>query len=225
MKERKKTAARTRAKEAPPPAKAHAGGGPRERIMEAAFAVLMEKGYAGASTLEIATRARVSKRELYTLFGDKRGILVEMIASRAARMHQALNLPPATDHSGLAETLIAFGTTVLVEVCHPIVVTMFRVAISESDRPAELAHVLDENGRGAHRRALIAFLGPMVRAGLLGDADPETVASQFLSLLFGDTLLRVVMRAIDPPSQRDCARRAQTATAAVLQLYRPVSRT
>lgn len=223
MKERKKTAARTKAKDAPQPEKAETG--PRERIMGAAFAVLMEKGYAGASTLEIATRARVSKRELYTLFGDKRGILVAMIASRAARMHQALNLPPATDRSGLAETLVAFGTTVLVEVCHPIVVTMFRVAISESDRPAELAHILDENGRGAHRRALIDFLGQMVRAGLLGDADPETVASQFLSLLFGDTLLRVVMRAIDPPSPRECARRAQMATASVLQLYPPVSRT
>jgi|SRR5690348_11294126 len=148
-----------------------------------------------------------------------------MISSRAARMHQALNLPPATDRSGLAETLVAFGTTVLVEVCHPIVVTMFRLAISENDRPAELAHVLDENGRGAHRQALIDFLGQIVRTGLLGDADPETVANQFLALLFGDTLLRVVMRAIDPPSPRDCTRRAQAATAIVLQLYQPVSRT
>src|SRR6185437_14931773 len=83
MKERKKTAARTKAKDAPQPEEAATG--PRERIMGAAFAVLTEKGYTGASTLEIATRARVSKRELYTLFGDKRGILVAMIASRAAR--------------------------------------------------------------------------------------------------------------------------------------------
>ena len=38
---------------------------------EAAFAALMEKGYARTSTLEIATRARVSKRELYAEFGSK----------------------------------------------------------------------------------------------------------------------------------------------------------
>ena len=103
--------------------------------------------------------------------------------------------------------------------------TMFRLAISETDRQAEMAHVLDENGRGAHRRALIAFLGQMNRKDLLGEADPETVASQFLALLFGDTLLRVVLRAIEPPSPRECRRRAQAATAAVLQLHRPVSRT
>src|SRR5215469_8391229 len=43
------------------------GGGTavRERILEAAFAAFMKSGYAAASTLEIATRARVSKRELY----------------------------------------------------------------------------------------------------------------------------------------------------------------
>jgi AcrR family transcriptional regulator len=37
----------------------------RERILKAAFAAFKKSGYATASTLEIATRARVSKRELY----------------------------------------------------------------------------------------------------------------------------------------------------------------
>ena len=37
----------------------------RERILEAAFAAFMKNGYATTSTLEIATRARVSKRDLY----------------------------------------------------------------------------------------------------------------------------------------------------------------
>ena len=54
---------------------------PRRRaILIAAVGVLMEKGYARASTLEIATRARVSKRELYAEFGSKRGILEALIA-------------------------------------------------------------------------------------------------------------------------------------------------
>jgi len=43
----------------------------RERILEAAFAAFMKSGYATASTLEIATRACVSKRELYGLVGNK----------------------------------------------------------------------------------------------------------------------------------------------------------
>ena len=43
----------------------------RRRILEAAFAAFTKSGYAAASTLEIATRARVSKRELYALVGNK----------------------------------------------------------------------------------------------------------------------------------------------------------
>jgi hypothetical protein len=59
---------------------------PRRRsILEAAYHVLVERGYAGASTLEIATRARVSKRELYAEFGSKSGILRALIAVTAAR--------------------------------------------------------------------------------------------------------------------------------------------
>ena len=37
----------------------------RQRILGAAFSAFMANGYAETSTLEIATRARVSKRALY----------------------------------------------------------------------------------------------------------------------------------------------------------------
>ena len=36
----------------------------RQRILEAAFSAFMERGFAETSTLEIATRAKASKREL-----------------------------------------------------------------------------------------------------------------------------------------------------------------
>ena len=54
----------------------------RQRILEAAFAAFREKGYAGATTREIAARAKVSKRDLYTLFPDKQTMLAACIRSR-----------------------------------------------------------------------------------------------------------------------------------------------
>lgn len=196
-----------------------AGNDARKRIMEAAFAVLMEQGYTRASTLEIATRAKVSKRELYALFGDKRGVLVAMIAKRAARMSQPLALPESADRATLAATLTGFGTTFLKEVCHPTVAALFRLAISETERNPEMARMLDEGGRNANRAALVAFFGRARANGLVGDGDPDTMAGQFFSLLFGDVLLRLVMGATEPPSPRDCGRRARAATAALLQLH------
>jgi AcrR family transcriptional regulator len=48
----------------------------RQRIVAAAFSVFSERGYQGSNTLEIATRARVSKRALYALVGNKQEMLV-----------------------------------------------------------------------------------------------------------------------------------------------------
>jgi AcrR family transcriptional regulator len=193
--------------------------GARSRIMEATFAVLMERGYAGASTIEIAKRAKVSKRDLYALFGSKQGILVAMIAGRSARMRRPSALPVVADHAALGATLTSFGVTLLKEICHPTVAALFRLAILEAERSPEVARVLDENGRTANRTALIEFLARAHADGLIAGAAPELMASQFLSLLFGDVLLRLTMRVIETPSARDIARRARAATVALLDLY------
>jgi AcrR family transcriptional regulator len=66
-----------------------------ERILGAAFKAFTENGYAGTSRIEIATRAKVSKRDLYANLGGKEAILVTCIASRAARMRPPPNLVPA----------------------------------------------------------------------------------------------------------------------------------
>src|ERR1700681_2236442 len=82
----------------------------RERILEAAFSAFMESGFAETSTLEIATRARVSKRELYTLVGSKQDMLVACIAARAKRLQMPAGLPEPHDREPLARTLETFGT-------------------------------------------------------------------------------------------------------------------
>ena len=69
----------------------------RERILEAAFAAFMESGYATTSTLEIATRARVSKRELYARVCNKQKMLIACISERAKRPDVSADLPILRD--------------------------------------------------------------------------------------------------------------------------------
>src|SRR5246500_5535587 len=89
----------------------------RQRILEAAFEAFMKSGYAAASTLEIASRARVSKRELYALVGNKQQMLIACIAERSARR---LNMPPELpvprDRETLSQVLSSFETQLLREV-------------------------------------------------------------------------------------------------------------
>jgi len=50
----------------------------RERMLEAAFTSFCEHGFSDVSTLEIATRARVS-RDLYALFRNKQAVSADCI--------------------------------------------------------------------------------------------------------------------------------------------------
>ena len=139
----------------------HAGGNDssvRERILEAAFAAFMQHGYAATSTLEIASRARVSKRELYAVVGNKQEMLVACIRERATRLEVPVDLPPPRSHDDLERVLVDFGTQLLRETTDPTVVAVFRLAIAEAVRAPEVARALDSFGRQTSRAALAAIM-------------------------------------------------------------------
>src|SRR5215471_20093831 len=91
----------------------------RARILGAAFAAFMQRGFEGASTLEIATRAKVSKRELYALFENKQAMLGACIAAHTKQMRLPLERAAPDTVEALAATLTAFGVAVLRAVYHP----------------------------------------------------------------------------------------------------------
>jgi AcrR family transcriptional regulator len=191
----------------------------RLRILEATFEALVEHGYAGTSTREIARRAKVSKRELYAIFGSKQGIIAAMIEGRAARMRLPLALPNVTDQRALEETLVRFGANLVREVSHPAVTALFRLAVTEAERSPEVARALDEGGRRKTRGALVTFLERAAAQGLVGDADPETLAAEFLALLWGDLQMSLLMRLAEAPPPAGIEQRARAAASAVLTLY------
>jgi len=130
-------------------------GAVRQRILEAAFEAFMKGGYGAASTLEIANRARVSKREPYSLVGTKQQMLVACIAERSKqRMTVPADLPVPRDRKTLGQILSSFGTQLLREVSDPVVIAVFRLAIAEVAQAPEVARVLDSIGRETTRAAL-----------------------------------------------------------------------
>ena len=86
----------------------------RKRILEAAFEAFIKSGYAAASTLEIANRARVSKRELYSLVGNKLQMLIACVAERSTqRLTVPAELPVPRNRETLGQLLAAFGAQLL----------------------------------------------------------------------------------------------------------------
>jgi AcrR family transcriptional regulator len=196
----------------------------RARVLKAAFAVFRKRGFSGASTLEIATRAQVSKRDLYALFGSKHAMLAACIKERAARMRQPLELAAPQSGADVAAFLVEFGTSVLRVVSHPDVLTVHRLAIAESDRAPEIARTLDRNGREANHAALADWLAHAQARGLIGAGDPAAMAAHFLATLWGGLLIQLLLRVRDAPTADEIDARARTATDATLKLY-PLART
>ena len=190
----------------------------RRRILEAAFAAFTKSGYAAASTLEIATRARVSKRELYALVGNKQKMLIACISERAKRLDIPSDLPVLRDRATLAQLLTSFAARLVREISDPTVIAVFRLAIAEVAQAPEVARALDSIGREASRVALRKIMAAAQEAGLL-TGRPAELAEQFAGLLWRDLMVSLLLGVADQPSPRAIGERAREATAAFLQLH------
>src|SRR5712692_9940874 len=190
----------------------------RERILEAAFAAFMESGYATTSTLEIATRARVSKRELYARVGNKQEMLTACISERAKRLDVPAHLPVLRDRETLEQVLASFGTKFVREVSDPTVIAVFRLAIAEAVQAPEVARALNSIGREASRAALRKIMAQAQASGLLA-GRPAELAQQFAGLLWGDLMVSLLLGVAERPDPREIAGRARDAAAAFLQLH------
>ena len=190
----------------------------RARILEAAFAGFVERGYSATSTLEIATRARVSKRDLYALVGTKQEMLAACIGARARRLQAPGALPAPCDRESLGRVLTAFGIRLLSEVSEGTVIAVFRLAIAEAVHAPEVARTLHSLARETSQGALREIMGRALAAGVV-DGQAAELAEQFLALLWRNLLIDLLLGVAERPDSGEIARRAGEAAGGFLRLY------
>jgi AcrR family transcriptional regulator len=212
---------RVNASASPPPPED--GDSIRKRILGAAFKSFVEKGYAGTSTLEIATRAKVSKRDLYASVGNKQAMLVAGITDRTAKMQLRPELPVPRSRQELTSILNGYATRLMAEVSHPTVIATFRLAIAEASRSPEIAQALDAAGRNPSRGALTDLFASAQSARLIGAGYPSEMATRYLGLLWEDLMVSLLLGVASTPKEDEIKRRAARATSAFLRLHALVS--
>jgi AcrR family transcriptional regulator len=192
----------------------------RQRVLKAAFSLFVEQGFSSTSMLDIVTRARVSKRDLYALFNNKHAVLAAGISERARRMRQPLDTTTPVPQTGdaLAALLIEFGVSILKTVCHPEVLAVFRLAIAESDSAPEIARTLYKSGREANQKALADLVGKAQARELVRAGDPGALAARYLAVLWGDLMIQLLMRVREAPNERETEVRARAATETLMAL-------
>lgn len=186
----------------------------RERVLNAAFTLFRELGFSSTSMLDIVTRARVSKRDLYALFKNKHAVLAACISEHAQQMRRPMegaNPVPET-RDALAALLVVFGVSILQTICHPNALTVFRLAIAESDRVPEIGRTLEGSGRDANQKVLIELIKKGQSRGLIISGDPAVLATHYIAVLGADLLIRLLMRVREAPTEREIEARARAAT-------------
>jgi TetR/AcrR family transcriptional repressor of mexJK operon len=175
-------------------------------ILTAALGVFLRSGY-GASTLdELAAAAQVTKRTLYTYYGDKARLFAAMVTHLAA----TVSLDATSDD----DTLAVLAARIVSRLHSDELVGLHRLVIAESTRFPELALTLHSSGDARH----IARLAQHIRTER-GPAS-EPLAEPLFSLLLGEKHRRRLL-GIDPPPSP--AQAAAHAAAALAQLgLRPV---
>jgi AcrR family transcriptional regulator len=186
----------------------------RAAILDAAGGVFMEKGFAAATTLAIAQAAHISKRDLYRLFGSKRGILEALISDYTTHMTMPAMEPPA-DFETFFNAIEAFGRSLLGHLVDEKRVTFYRIAIAEAHRAPEFAQALTQQGEESVTASVRAYATQAVMSGALPLARAQASMNCFFAMLLSPVQLQVVLGVRAPPAPGEIAEiAAQAAQAA-----------
>jgi AcrR family transcriptional regulator len=168
-------------------------------ILTSALGVFLRSGYGASTVDELAAAAQVTKRTLYTYYGDKARLFAAMVRDLAA----AVSLDATSDD----DTLEVLATRIVSRIHSDELVGLHRLVIAESARFPELALILHSSGDARH----IARLAEHLRAER-GPAS-EPLAEPLFSLLLGERHRRRLL-GIDPaPTPAQAAAHANAALA------------
>lgn len=180
----------------------------RMEIEDAAYELLMEKGFSRISMLQIARRAKASNETLYRWYGDKQGLFGALVERNAQAGRQRLESVLA----GAAPTpamLEQFGAALLMGILSDKAVALNRVAAA--DMANELGAVLAQNGR----ETIVPLLTEVFDRGRVPEvfADAGEMTEVFLSLLISDLQAQRLLGRLAAPTPKWCAARAKRAVA------------
>jgi len=181
-------------------------------IEDAAYKVLAEKGFKGASMLAIAKAAKASNETLYNWYGDKVGLITAMIQRNAAQVESELQAARA-DGATPSEALHRVSQALLTMVTGDRAVALNRAAAG--DITGALGAALNEGGRSR----VAPIIGALINDGFGPSDTAQERAETYIALLIGDLQIRRATGAIPPLTTDQITARTNRAMAQFRKLY------
>jgi TetR/AcrR family transcriptional regulator, mexJK operon transcriptional repressor len=192
-----------------------------EAILTAAFNVFTEKGVHGATMLEIATRAKVSKETLYARFDSKEGLFYALLAWGALKSGVDAENYDDARLANARQALDDYAVDCLVKMMQPEAIAAHRIAVGEAERMPELARVFDEFTCQTGIPIMTRIGAALTAQGLAEVNDSAAFCDTFIGLLRGNLHHHVVLGVVAHPGDEAVAAHARRAVDLLMRAYAP----
>lgn len=195
-------------------------GTQRAEILNAAMAVLVERGYQKTTTLIVAKTCGISKQTLYNHFSSKEELFIAVVESRTIAMNNLLAEAIADLSLNLEDVLKHFGRLVLGILTSDVSVAINRACMTgAASKDMSLSAAYFEHGQEPVRQKLIALLKRAQHDKLITYADVDEAFQALLGLYYGDLQLRRLLGVAPLPTKEQIAEKAEDAVDQFMRLF------
>ncbi|HEY1147812.1 MAG TPA: TetR/AcrR family transcriptional regulator [Pseudoduganella sp.] len=173
----------------------------RDRLLDAATAEFLDRGYAGATLAGVAARGGVSTATLHKYFATKRAMFAGML-----ERFWASNIEPPELGGDPAACLRCIGSAYAERLLPPESPAVVRVVIAEAIHSPELGQELYERGKGPYMARLASLLADAVADGRMKVPDIPLAVGQFFGMI-NDVLFWPRLLCAEATVSRDDAER------------------
>jgi len=160
-----------------------------DKLLRAATAVFAKRGVSGATTREIAQRARVNEVTLFRHFKSKEELLRRVILSSGQRFADVFDAAPLESAADLARTVENYARVYAQKLSEN--EEFVRTFMGELTRHLSLCRRLFDEGGKPTRQKFIAYLRAAMRRGLVRrNLDPTMAADALTAMILGGVMRR-----------------------------------
>ena len=189
-------------------------------ILDAGWALFLERGVEATPVEAIAARAGVSKVTLYRHYPDKAALFEAAVRREMDGIERAQALAgPDEATANVAERLQAFGIGIMAFLASKPAVDFYSVVAGELRRHPALARAFYDLGPGRTRANLGALIADAAGRGELAVPDPDQAAQELFGLWQGLTNFEFALGIGADAIRTDLPGRVERGVAAFMRLY------
>ena len=192
-----------------------------EAILDAGWALFLERGVEAVPMEAIAALARVSKGTLYASFADKTALFEASMLRETERIEVAQRFAATeVSEASLGDTLRAFGLGIMNFLASDPAISFYGALSADVRRHPNLSHAFWELGPGRTRANLAAILAKAAERGEIKIDDPGHAAEALFGLWQGFSNLQLALEGGTDDARAAIADRVERGIAIFMRAHR-----